>query len=141
MTISRRTLLKGGIGAAAAGTALIGGCGMHTYDRATPLVTADRRSRILASPHYIDGEFRPEIPHRKVKMDASGWMKFLSPEAGIRIPAAPLPSVRTNLRELPADRDLVVWLGHSSFYMQLSGLRILIDPVFSTYALMGNSRT
>ena len=107
---------------------------MHTYDRATPLVTADRRSRILASPHYIDGEFRPEIPHRKVKMDASGWMKFLSPEAGVRIPAAPLPSVRTSLRELPADRDLVVWLGHSSFYMQLSGLRILIDPVFSTYA-------
>ncbi len=28
----------------------------------------------------------------------------------------------------------MVWLGHSSRYMQLAGKRILIDPVFSDYA-------
>ncbi len=28
----------------------------------------------------------------------------------------------------------MVWLGHSSWYLQLAGKRILIDPVFSNYA-------
>ncbi len=28
----------------------------------------------------------------------------------------------------------MVWLGHSSRYLQLAGKRILIDPVFSDYA-------
>jgi L-ascorbate metabolism protein UlaG (beta-lactamase superfamily) len=28
----------------------------------------------------------------------------------------------------------MVWLGHSSWYLQLAGKRILIDPVFSDYA-------
>jgi L-ascorbate metabolism protein UlaG (beta-lactamase superfamily) len=27
-----------------------------------------------------------------------------------------------------------VWLGHSSWYLQLAGKRILIDPVLSNYA-------
>ncbi|MCY1370175.1 hypothetical protein D9M69_572580 [compost metagenome] len=28
----------------------------------------------------------------------------------------------------------MIWLGHSSFFVQLGGQRILIDPVFSTNA-------
>ena len=31
-------------------------------------------------------------------------------------------------------QDVMVWLGHSSWYLQLAGKRILIDPVFSNYA-------
>ena len=31
---------------------------------------------------------------------------------------------------LRSDHDMVVWLGHASFFIQLSGIRILIDPVF-----------
>ena len=30
--------------------------------------------------------------------------------------------------------DVVVWLGHSSYFIQLGGERILIDPVFSASA-------
>ncbi|HBT9970317.1 TPA: LysR family transcriptional regulator [Klebsiella pneumoniae] len=38
------------------------------------------------------------------------------------------------LATLPLGQDVMVWLGHSSWYLQLAGKRILIDPVFSDYA-------
>ncbi|WP_446806209.1 MBL fold metallo-hydrolase [Dialister sp.] len=44
-------------------------------------------------------------------------------------------SVKTNLRQLPRDKDVLVWMGHSSYYMQLNGHRILIDPISAEYAL------
>jgi L-ascorbate metabolism protein UlaG (beta-lactamase superfamily) len=31
---------------------------------------------------------------------------------------------------LHSSRDMIVWFGHASFFIQLSGVRILIDPVF-----------
>ena len=46
----------------------------------------------------------------------------------------PLPLVNTDLAGLPSGEDVMVWLGHSSWYLQLAGKRILIDPVFSDYA-------
>jgi L-ascorbate metabolism protein UlaG (beta-lactamase superfamily) len=49
-------------------------------------------------------------------------------------PAQPLPLVNTDLASLPLGQDTMVWLGHSSWYLQLAGKRILIDPVFSDYA-------
>lgn len=41
---------------------------------------------------------------------------------------------KTDLKSLPPDEDVVVWMGHSSFYMQLHGKKILIDPVAAEYA-------
>ena len=49
-------------------------------------------------------------------------------------PPAPLPAVRTELTGLPRDKDVVIWLGHSSYFVQLGGKRLLVDPVFSSYA-------
>ncbi len=49
-------------------------------------------------------------------------------------PKTPVPSVKTDLKALDPDKDIVVWLGHSSYFLQLNGARVLIDPVFSTYA-------
>jgi L-ascorbate metabolism protein UlaG (beta-lactamase superfamily) len=39
-------------------------------------------------------------------------------------------SVRTNEDLLADPADKIVWLGHASFFIQLSGTRILIDPMF-----------
>ena len=57
---------------------------------------------------------------------------FASKE-GLR-PTAPMPSVKTDLKALDRTQDTVIWLGHSSFFVQLAGKRILIDPVFSASA-------
>jgi hypothetical protein len=49
-------------------------------------------------------------------------------------PVTPVPAVKTDLNSLDVDLDVVIWLGHSSYFMQLGGKRILIDPVFSDHA-------
>lgn len=46
-------------------------------------------------------------------------------------PLDSLPSVKTDLLALQADKDVLVWFGHSSYFMQINGKRILVDPVFS----------
>jgi L-ascorbate metabolism protein UlaG (beta-lactamase superfamily) len=51
-----------------------------------------------------------------------------------KIPAQVVPSIKTNLAELPKEEDVLIWFGHSSYFMQLEGKRFLIDPVFSGHA-------
>lgn len=31
---------------------------------------------------------------------------------------------------LSIDQDIIVWLGHATFYIQVNGIRILVDPIF-----------
>ena len=50
------------------------------------------------------------------------------------VPTLPIPSVKTDLQSLDRNKDVFVWLGHSSYFVQLGGKRILIDPVFSASA-------
>ena len=64
----------------------------------------------------------------------AAWWDFLMTKRKNARPAQPLPLVKTDLATLPLGQDVMVWLGHSSWYLQLAGKRILIDPVFSDYA-------
>lgn len=131
MKATRRALLLGSAAAAAAAAAA---GGASVYRRGTPAITPERRARIEASPHYQGGEFRPVVPHTPLRAGPDVWKKLLFPKPGYGQPLNPLPAVKTDLKSLPRGRDLLVWFGHSSFYLQLSGHRILIDPVFSRYA-------
>ena len=103
-------------------------------DQMDPLMTKERKERILASPHYVNGEFVPETPHEAVKPDMGFWKTFLFPTPGETIPADKMITKKTDLKTLDPNQDLVVWMGHSSFYMQLGGKKILIDPISDTYA-------
>mgnify|MGYP001155182509 FL=1 len=49
-------------------------------------------------------------------------------------PSAPLPSVKVDLRGQTGDEPVVVWFGHSSYFIKLAGLTVLVDPVFCGYA-------
>lgn len=46
-------------------------------------------------------------------------------------PTQALPSRKTNLLELGPDEEVLVWFGHSSYFMQMDGNTFLVDPVFS----------
>lgn len=66
-------------------------------------------------------------------MLAARWEFLIAKRENAR-PAQPLPLVATDLASLSPQQDTLVWLGHSSWYLQLAGQRILIDPVLSNYA-------
>ncbi len=96
----------------------------------------DRFARIEASPNYRDGQFRnrEEVPPPAGGLPGilKGALFDKSPR---NRPKSDLPSRKTDLRSLPRDRDALVWLGHSSYFLVLGGKRFLVDP-----ALNGDSR-
>lgn len=49
-------------------------------------------------------------------------------------PTLAVPTVKTDLKALPPDTNLLIWPGHSSCFIRLGGKTILIDPVFSSHA-------
>ncbi|WP_446924418.1 MBL fold metallo-hydrolase [Klebsiella pneumoniae] len=94
-------------------------------------------SQVEASPYYRDGQFHNQLPtpgFTGQKNMLAAWWDFLMTKRENARPAQPLPLVKTDLATLPLGQDVMVWLGHSSWYLQLAGKRILIDPVFSDYA-------
>ncbi len=46
-------------------------------------------------------------------------------------PALPLPTQRVDLKSLAPEENVLVWFGHSSYFMQIDGRKFLVDPVFS----------
>lgn len=95
------------------------------------------KSLIERSPNYRDGEFQNTLPTPGFSSDKNmvvALWEFLTVKRENARPQQPLPLVPTDLARLPLETDTMIWLGHSSWYLQLSGKRILIDPVFSSYA-------
>ena len=99
--------------------------------------SAARLARMQASPNYKNGKFVCLEPIEKVveRDDGmlGGWIRFLTMSVPNLKPSGPLPTEKVNLKLLSSTQNLIVWLGHSSYYMQLAGKRILIDPVMSGY--------
>ena len=96
----------------------------------------ERLEKILASSNYIDGEFRNTVPTATL-VEGQSSMKIMWDNLFMDIerprPTEPLPTVKTDLTSLNAATDAVIWLGHSSYFIQLDGKRILVDPVFSDH--------
>jgi L-ascorbate metabolism protein UlaG (beta-lactamase superfamily) len=42
-----------------------------------------------------------------------------------------IPSIKTDIINLKESEDALIWFGHSSYFIQIEGIKILVDPVFS----------
>ncbi len=100
-----------------------------------PLAGA-RLERAQASPHYRNGHFvnlQPEAPTGLAAIGDYLVREFSGDE--IREPPAPLPVMTVEgaaLAAVPAATGLrAFWIGHASVYIELDGLRLLLDPVFA----------
>ena len=101
------------------------------------LPEGERLTRLAQSPNFANGVFRDQIDTPLLTTDQSEfamWMENLFGKQGQPRPKGTIPAIKTDLLALDVAQDLVVWLGHSSYFVQLAGQRILIDPVFSANA-------
>ncbi|MDX2128483.1 MAG: MBL fold metallo-hydrolase [Chloroherpetonaceae bacterium] len=86
------------------------------------------------SPHFKNGLFfnRTETPNLTEGYTLSQVvLDFFLKGSKRRRPKSTIPSIKTNLKSLPLEKNLLVWFGHSSYYFQLNQKRFLVDPVFS----------
>lgn len=96
------------------------------------LPEGERLERIKRSPNYKNGTFRnisgADITISTGMKIRGVWKLFLDKTKDVR-PDKDIPTVKTDLKNLPLDKDILVWFGHSSLYLQIDGKRILFDPV------------
>ncbi|MCD0471565.1 MBL fold metallo-hydrolase [Flavobacterium sp. JAS] len=96
--------------------------------------SGERLVLIQKSPQYKNGKFE-NINYTPELAEGYGYFDivsdFLFKKVDRKIPTDIIPSIKTNLLELDSNEDILVWFGHSSYFIQLEGKRFLIDPVFS----------
>jgi len=99
--------------------------------------SGQRLTTIQQSPNYKNGAFQNihETPSLTEGYSYAGVLfNFLFRKSKQIRPIDPIPVVKTDLKQLPLENDLLVWFGHSSYYLQVARKRFLIDPVFSNNA-------
>jgi L-ascorbate metabolism protein UlaG (beta-lactamase superfamily) len=95
-------------------------------------VTGARRTRVQASPQFVDGKFRNTVP-TSAAFDVSTLPKAaagaLTGGLARRTPHQPVPLVSESAAA--AQGLHVTWYGHSTVLVEIEGHRILLDPVWS----------
>jgi len=93
-----------------------------------------RLERIKKSPHYKDGSFK-NLSHTPDLTEGASYYsvmkEFIFSEKKRVKPEDTIPSVKTNILNLDPKEDVLIWFGHSSYFIQIDGKRILVDPVMS----------
>jgi L-ascorbate metabolism protein UlaG (beta-lactamase superfamily) len=98
------------------------------------LPSGNRLMKIKKSSNYKNGKFQnlsftPDLAEGETYFRVI-W-KFLFQKSERNKPIDRMPSQKTNLLNLGPDENILVWFGHSSYFIQIDGKRILVDPVFS----------
>jgi L-ascorbate metabolism protein UlaG (beta-lactamase superfamily) len=100
--------------------------------------SARRRERKLASPRFDGRVFRnthPVSAGLKPGVERPTMRDFLCPDEA-RVPATPMPLVDplAYWDRRPSSGLRVTWLGHSTLVIEIDGVRLLTDPVWSERA-------
>lgn len=93
-----------------------------------------RLERILKSPHYKKDKF-DNISFTPQFAEDSSVLKvlyhFLFFKNKNVTPKHKFNFSKTDLFHLAPTENIYVWMGHSSYFLQIDGKKILVDPVFS----------
>lgn len=96
--------------------------------------SGERLERIKKSKNYRDGAFQnlnhtPSLAEGYT-MGGVLW-DFLFTKYPNTSPLDSIPSVKVDWENLKPEDNVLIWFGHSSYFIQLEGKKYLIDPVFS----------
>ncbi|WP_343679494.1 MBL fold metallo-hydrolase [Chryseobacterium arthrosphaerae] len=91
-----------------------------------------RQSELYRKKQFRNISYTPSIAEG-YKMSKVTYDFFLGKKHPLLKPLKAIPSVHTDLRGIPKNKDVFIWLGHSSYYLQTDGVSFLIDPVLSLY--------
>jgi L-ascorbate metabolism protein UlaG (beta-lactamase superfamily) len=95
-------------------------------------IEGDRAARVRSSPNWRDGSFRNQIPTTLGDM----WGSLVRQVTGkqVRVPPAPVPIQRLSAMDLGVTAAAglrAVWIGHSTVIVDIDGVRVVTDPIWS----------
>jgi hypothetical protein len=94
----------------------------------------ERKEQVKKSANFKDGKFQNLSNTPALTEGASYYAvlkEFLFYKSKRGKPLDLIPSKKTDLLTLDPGKDVLVWFGHSSYFIQIDGKKILVDPVFS----------
>jgi len=100
------------------------------------LPSGRRLDRIKKSPNYRDGSFF-NLAETQMMAEGTNYLNLMVNffSKGVeRNPAIKLPAITTNLMSLVDEEPILVWFGHSSYFVRINGKNLLVDPMFSNRA-------
>lgn len=101
------------------------------------LPSGRRLELIKQSANYRNGQFL-NLNHTPDLAEGTTYIKvlwaFFFKKGRRSRPEDILPSQKISLLSLGDDENILVWLGHSSYFMKIDGKTILVDPVLSGHA-------
>jgi L-ascorbate metabolism protein UlaG (beta-lactamase superfamily) len=90
-------------------------------------------TKLKLSDNFRDGIFQNVEP-TEITLKGVSMVKmlrdFFSKPSSVT-PAAMIPSVKSELKNLRSEKPVVTWFGHSSYLISSRGYHILVDPVFN----------
>jgi L-ascorbate metabolism protein UlaG (beta-lactamase superfamily) len=98
------------------------------------LATGKRLQQMQQSPNYRDGKFQNIHPTPDLTEGfkySTVLLDFFFRKSKRSKPSEVLPSAKVDLLHLDPAKNILVWFGHSSYFLQTDGKKILVDPVFS----------
>lgn len=92
------------------------------------------KKSLQKSPHFKKGQFHNLMPTPAFAQGTNYWQIFTKMLIGgspRKRPSDSIPSVKTDIKGLKDSENALIWFGHSSYFLQVEGMKFLVDPVFS----------
>jgi L-ascorbate metabolism protein UlaG (beta-lactamase superfamily) len=89
--------------------------------------------KLKQSPNYKRNAFQ-NVSHTPMKPDNVSYWKMITEfmkKDKNTVPPVKLPFVKTDLHSINSSSPVIVWFGHSSYFIRINKKNFLIDPVFS----------
>jgi L-ascorbate metabolism protein UlaG (beta-lactamase superfamily) len=98
----------------------------YKFNPALQFIKDDVQGNAFVNGQFIAQNGKEKLPYQRLVK----WITTANPQRKEKKNDNYTPEVIKNTDFLFTQENTITWLGHSSFYIQLNGLKILTDPVY-----------